>query len=258
MKNIKDQLSWEEFKKNSSNIKKPIKTISAFNRLIGHTNNFFLIAGYGAFTKGYILIISKEFLPSFGLVENKKLTELKFLIKIVKKFIDIQYNRDSVVFEHGMCACIGGLDRAHIHIMSIPKNIKKTTIKKSINEVLQNRKAGINYVEYKNYKLENIHDINQIFESLKIRNYKKKIKDLKINGKIFSIKDIQNLPESEWPIVTRNHIMKGGHYVYFQSDKKESSFLTTQNFQTQFGREVVFNIELKSNKKFQKEVSKRK
>ena len=37
--------------------------------------------------------------------------------------------------------------------------------------------------------------------------------------------------------------MKGGHYVYFKSDYSNVSFLTTNNFQTQFGREVVFNNE---------------
>ena len=57
-------------------------------------------------------------------------------------------------------------------------------------------------------------------------------------------------------ILTLDHINKGGHYVYFESDYEEASFLTTYNFQTQFGREVVFNVELKQNKKFGKEVKK--
>ena len=61
MSEIIDQLSWEQFKKNSEKQKKPIKKISEFNRLIASSENFFLISGYGAFTDGYILIISKEF-----------------------------------------------------------------------------------------------------------------------------------------------------------------------------------------------------
>ena len=61
------------------------------------------------------------------------------------------YNRKSIVFEHGMCACIGGLDRAHIHIMSISKDVKEKIITKSINKVLFNRKAGIEYINYNNY-----------------------------------------------------------------------------------------------------------
>ena len=66
-----------------------------------------------------------------------------------------------------MCACIGGLDRAHLHLMSIPKKTTKKNLINAINQVLYNRKAGIKFVEYNNYKLENIHDINQIFESQK-------------------------------------------------------------------------------------------
>ena len=41
------------------------------------------------------------------------------LISIIKKIIFLKFGRESVVFEHGMCACIGGLDRAHLHIMTI-------------------------------------------------------------------------------------------------------------------------------------------
>ena len=253
MSELKDQLSWEEFKKQSSNLKKPLKKISEFNRLIAHSKNFFLISGYGAFTDGYILIISKEFLPSYGLVNEEKLNELKFLIKLIKKFIEEKYKRKTVVFEHGMCACIGGLDRAHLHLMSIPENSKNIDYKNAIEKVLYNRKAGIKYIEYNNYKLENLHDINQIYESIKKG---KKNKDINIVGKILQLNDIQNLSYKEWPTVTLEHIKKGGHYVYFDSGDDDSSFITTHNFQTQFGREVVFEIEKKLNVKFNKEVKK--
>ena len=152
-------------------------TYKEFNRLVAHSKNFFIISGYGAFTPGYLLIISKEFLPSFGLIEETQIEELNFLIHTVKKGLENELNRKSVVFEHGMCACIGGLDRAHIHIMSVPNQTNEETIIKSINSVLYNRKAGIEYIKYKNYKLENIHDINQIYEDLISK--KKKIKILK-------------------------------------------------------------------------------
>ena len=245
---LNDQLSWEQFQIQSSKAKKPIKKISEFNRLIAHSENFFLISGYGAFTDGYILIISKEFLPSYGLVTNDRLNEINFLIKLIKRFIKNKYNRKTVVFEHGMCACIGGLDRAHLHLMSVPENVISEDFKDSINKVLYNRKAGIKYIEYNNYKLENFHDINQIYEDGKNN------KDIKIVGEIFNLKDIQNLPPEKWPLVTLDHINKGGHYVFFDSGEKSSSFITTNNFQTQFGREVVFEIEKKLNVNFKKEI----
>ncbi len=251
---LKDQLSWDEFYKNSVNRKSIPKKVKEFNRLVAHSKNFFIISGYGAFTPGYLLIISKDFLPSFGLVEESQLNELNFLIKIVKEGIETELDRKSVVFEHGMCACIGGLDRAHLHIMSVPKNTSNETIKNSINTVLYNRKAGIEYIEYNNYKLQNVHDINHIYEDLISK--KEKEKEFKIVGDIYKIKDIQNLPVIQWPLVTLNHIQKGGHYVYFMSDFHDSSFLTTNNFQTQFGREVVFENELILNSKFKNKVEK--
>ena len=251
---IEDQLSWEEFYKVSKKRPKSFKKITEFNRLIAHSKNFFVISGYGAFTPGYLLIISKDFLPSFGLIEENKTEELYFLVALLKKVIFQNFKRLSVVFEHGMCACIGGLDRAHIHVMSIPKNSTEKTIKDSIDLTLYSRKAGINYIEYNNYKLENIHDINQIFEDIKKE--KNKLKDIKISGKILKIKDIKNLSPNKWPLITLNHINKGGHYVYFKSDFDKASFLTTHNFQTQFGREVVFQNEIKLNNKFKKQIEK--
>ena len=250
----KDQLSWEDFHEEcQSRISLP-KEVKAFNRLVAHTKNFFIISGYGAFTPGYLLIISKDFIPSYGLVRENYLDELNFIIKLIKKTINQELDRNSVVFEHGMCACVGGLDRAHIHIMSIPKKTNKKDITDAINLTLYNRKSGIDYIRYKNYKLENAHDISQIFENL-VSN-KEKSKDFKVVGKIYKIKDIKNLSINEWPLVTLNHIKKGGHYIYFKSDYDASSFLTTNNFNTQFGREIVYNIELISNDIFKKKVKK--
>tara|TARA_B100000767_G_C19723119_1_gene518235 strand:- start:258 stop:1172 length:915 start_codon:yes stop_codon:yes gene_type:complete len=247
-----DQLSWEEFYNESKDRTSLPNTIKAFNRLVAHTKNFFIISGYGAFTPGYLLIVSKDFLPSFGLVEENQLSELNFTIKLIKETINQELNRKSVVFEHGMCACIGGLDRAHIHIMSVSKKTNEKTILDAINLTLYNRKAGIEYIEYNDYKLQNLHDINHIYEDLILD--ENKSDKFKIVGKLFKIKDIQNLQVQKWPTTTLNHIKKGGHYVYFKSDFEISSFLTTNNFETQFGREVVYQNELILDNKFKEEI----
>ncbi len=255
MKN--DQLSWEEFFKASINRNSIPDKISEFNRLVAHTKNFFVISGYGAFTPCYLLIISKDFLPSFGFIEeNDRLDELKFLIKLVKETINQELDRNSVVFEHGMCGCMGGLDRAHIHIMSIPKETEEKSLSDAIDLTLYNRKAGIEYIEYNNYKLQNVHDINHIYDELISNNEKNE--QFKIVGKLFKKKDIQNLPTEMWPSVTLDHLKKGGHYVYFKSDFDIGSFLTTNNFETQFGREVVYQNELILNYEFKNKVEKLK
>ena len=56
---LKDQLSWEEFLKESTK-EKIITKVKPFNRLIAHSKNFFIVAGYGSFTDGYVLIITKD------------------------------------------------------------------------------------------------------------------------------------------------------------------------------------------------------
>ena len=33
------------------------------------------------------------------------------------------YDREVVYFEHGMCSCVGGFDRAHLHFMTIKKTL---------------------------------------------------------------------------------------------------------------------------------------
>tara|TARA_Y100000590_G_scaffold462180_3_gene625635 strand:- start:968 stop:1876 length:909 start_codon:yes stop_codon:yes gene_type:complete len=250
MEKIVDQLSWEEFYKKSSG--KNLKKVEPFNRLVAHSKNYFIISGYGAFSEGYFLIITKEFIPSYGLDNKKNIDELKFLISIIKKINFLKYGRNSVVFEHGMCACVGGLDRAHLHIMTLHEKTNEKSLRISIDQTLYNRKAGIKFIEFEKHKLENIHDINHFFEHSK--NYKDK--DIKIHGKILQVNDIQNLSSNNWPFNTLEHIKKGGHYVYFKSQYNSSSFLTTHNFQTQFGREVVYLNELKHNRKLEKQMSK--
>ena len=239
-KDFIDQLSWEEFLKESKK-EDHITDIKPFNRLIAHSKNFFLISGYGAFTPGYLILITKEFIPSYGLILEKNLEELNFIIKLLKENIKKNLNRKSVIFEHGMCSCIGGLDRAHLHVMSIHKSSDEKSLTDSIDKTLFDRKAGVKYIEVNDYKLENIHDINHFIEN----SADKKQTDFKIIGKILKNKNIQDLDEQEWPKNTLPHINKGGHYVFFRSDYRHSSFLTTHNFQTQFGRQVVFENESK-------------
>ena len=219
MNTVDDALSWDKFYKNAKDRKfYPPKKIELFNRLVAHTENFFLISAIGAFTPGYLMIITKELLPSFSLIKDKNLEELNLLIKCTSDILNKTYNRKVITFEHGMCACLGGLDRAHVHVMTINNKINQKILKDSINKVLIDRKAGIDSIEYNGYSFENIHDINQIISDSKPSSYK-------INGKQLAIEDIRNdLNLNQWPISPRAHVMKGGHYVYFKSPFKSCSF----------------------------------
>ena len=205
-----------------------------------------MIAAIGAFTPGYVMILSKELIPSLSLVKEEKINELRWLIEQISIAQKKIYNRNVIYFEHGMCACVGGLDRAHLHLMTIDKKVKDKNIIDSINNSLVSRKAGINSVELFGHKLENIHDIKQVMES----NDKNEIK---IDGKQLYYNDILDSKEvDDWMLVTRKHVFSGGHYVFFRSISKLSSFLTLKNFQTQLGRQIAYEIEISSNKKFKK------
>tara|TARA_Y100000385_G_C12706316_1_gene472689 strand:- start:79 stop:636 length:558 start_codon:yes stop_codon:yes gene_type:complete len=136
--------------------------------------------------------------------------------------------------------------------MSMSAKTNQKSLIEAINKTLYARKAGIKHILYNNYKLENIHDINHIYESLEKEGSSSEIT---VVGKIYDLSDIKDLDEKKWPLVTLDHIMKGGHYVYFKSDYLNSSFLTTNNFQTQFGRQVVFNNELCLEKSFKEKVA---
>jgi len=189
------------------------------------------------------MLITKKLLPSLSQISDETLDELKWLIKITKDALKETYNKEVIIFEHGMCACVGGLDRAHLHLMTIAKDVDDDLIKKTIDEVLIKRKAGIKSVEINGHKLENIHDITGIMNSSDTSSYK-------VNGQQLLFEDIKNnIDIKNWPISTRSHVLKGGHYVYFQTNSISSSFLTNKNFQTQLGRQIIYELELKRNNK---------
>ena len=239
---VKDVLSWEKFYEESINRETwPPKRVELFNRLVAHTNNFFLIAALGAFSPGYLMLISKKLLPSLSSIDNDQIDELKWLIEVISKVISKTYKKETVIFEHGMCSCVGGLDRAHLHLMTIDKNASNKLIIDCINKVLTKRKTGIKSVEIDGYKLESIHDINEIMNSSNSDSYK-------IDGKQLYYEDIcSNLDINNWIVSTRSHVGKGGHYVYFKTNSSSTSFLADKNFQTQLGRQIIFEIELQIN-----------
>ena len=135
-----DVLSWNKFLEQSllENTYPPSK-IKLYNRLVAHTDNFFIIAAIGAFVPGYLMLVSKKLIPSLALVEDSQVDELKWLIQKCSNALSKTYSKNVTIFEHGMCACIGGLDRAHLHIMPMNKVADEKIIKESINRVLKKR-----------------------------------------------------------------------------------------------------------------------
>ena len=243
---FEDQLAWTKFYDEEKKRKSyPPEKIELFNRLVAHTDNFFVIAAIGAFSPGYLMLITKELVPSFSLVKDNYLQELNWLIEKISGAISKTYRKKIIIFEHGNCACLGGLDRAHLHIMTINECTDNLVID-CINKALINRRAGINYVEINGHKLENIHDIAQLMDSSGSEKYK-------INGKQLLYEDInKDFDIEKWPTCTRKHVLDGGSYVYFKTNSQSTSFFTNKNFQTQLGRQIAFEIEKETNPEIKK------
>lgn len=249
-----DSLSWEEFNINSSKNKSIVNEIKPFNRLVCHTKNFFVVVGYGAFTKAYALIISKELIPSFANIDMKNKDEFFWLQSKIYETFMFLYKAHSFSFEHGMCACVGGLDRAHYHIMGIENYFdienKDTIIINIINKILKRRAAGIDYIKFNNTIIRNKIDISSILNN-------GNAKDIEISGSFLNFSEIQNLDlYKDYPNSVTNWTLKGNSYVLFNGVSKNSSFLSTINIDTQLGREIIFEalkmIDKKFEKKFQK------
>ena len=243
-KETNDSLSWNAFYQGALKRKVyPPKATNLFNRLVAHTKNFFAISGVGAFIPGYLLVMTKELTPSFGMVKKEDINEMNWFIKILSSSLVKKYKKNVVKFEHGMCACVGGLDRAHLHIIPISKKISSKDIKNAINKTLIKRKVGIKSITFKGTKLQNQYDINKIMEIVNKKNYK-------IEGKQLLYEDLINTDDfKKYPLSVKSEILKGKHYVYFDSNFENSSFLSYENFSTQIGREILYYAELKYNKK---------
>ena len=83
---IKDQLAWDKFFDVSSKRETyPPKKIELFNRLVAYTNNFFVVAAIGAISPGYLMIITKELIPSISMVADEYIDELRWLIEVTSE-----------------------------------------------------------------------------------------------------------------------------------------------------------------------------
>ncbi|MDC0056571.1 hypothetical protein OAJ74_00300 [Alphaproteobacteria bacterium] len=239
-----DQLSWHQFYKHSKlDIKHVTNKISAFNRMVYYTNNFFVIVGYGAFNKGYLLVVSKKRISAFALISKNLLSEFKWILNFSKKLLKSIYKDCEVaIFEHGLCACIGGLDRAHLHFMPYSKKNKKNMVK-AINQSLKRRRIGIKYVKFDNQKFDHIEDIDTILENFSDH------KELSIKGKYLKLNDIKNKKKiNDYPLNLTKEAKNNKTYIFFDSSSADSSFITFENINTQLGREIIFNCENNSSK----------
>ena len=236
-----DVLSWDLF--NNDALKRgdliPEK-VSLENRLIFETKNFFAVCGLGAFIEGYAVIITKDYLNSFAVLNDDELTEFNWITKKINDFYRYKYNKKIAIFEHGMCSCAGGLDHAHMHTIPSPE-FNEIDLKKIINKILKTRAAGINKIIFKENEFDNVHDISTII------NFSSDYKI--IEGKLLEFNDINEFKGKIDSI--KDDIIKKEQYIYFNFNNKQI-FTTNHYLGTQFGRELVYEIYLNKDEKKKK------
>lgn len=238
MKKIEnDVLDWNLFLKGSNKRKKQVpKKSSLDNRLIFETKNLFVIAGLGAFVPGYFLIITKKSYTSFAQLEDIEFQEYEWVLEKLDNLITKIYGKISSVFEHGMCACAGGLDHAHVHVMPLPNENYEKKFEKGIDKVLKKRAAGISKIKFNNNEFENVHDISTII------NFNS---DYEITeGKLLTLNDLKN--EKINFKSKRNELLLTEQYINFILYNKKINFCTNNYLGTQFGREVVYQLYMTS------------
>ena len=236
-----DVLAWRLFLKGAQKRKFKMPTKSTLdNRLIISTDNFFIIAGFGAFIPGYVLVITKNLYTSFAQLTDKEMEEYSWLVDAIKQSIKKNYDSDTVLFEHGMCSCAGGLDHAHVHMMPIPNKFDKNEINQILNKILKKRAAGINKIEFNNNTLDNIHDISTIInfsENFKIT-----------DGRLLKSEDLNNFSLDFEKI--RKKLLLQEQYIYFKILSNSFGFCTKHHLGTQFGREIIYEIFFQHNNQY--------
>ncbi len=230
-KTIQDPLSWDLFSIGAKkrNFQLPSNP-TMDNRLIIDTKNFFVVSGLGAFVPGYFLIITKKTYTSFAQLDDNELQEFNWLVKILNESLKIKYNMRAALFEHGMCSCAGGLDHAHVHMMTIPNELNKDNFTSILDKVLKKRAAGINKMKFNNSEFDNIHDISTII------NFHNDYEI--IDGKLLKSEDIKNFKNNFGEI--RSELLKEEQYIQFRVLDESMEFCTKHYLGTQFGREIVY------------------
>ena len=235
-----DVLAWDLFYQGSKKRNKYVPNASTLdNRLIFETKNLFVVAGLGSFVPGYFLIITKSPYTSFAQLDNNEFEEYNWLVDRLSEKIGVFYKKNTAIFEHGMCACAGGLDHAHVHVMPAPNNGIEKIFNDSVNNVLRKRAAGINKIEYKNNIFNNVHDISTIISFND--NYKV------VDGSLLKIENLKNSKINFKD--KRDELLLKQQYINFNLYNKNLGFCTDHYLGTQFGREMLYEFYLQSDEK---------
>lgn len=214
------------------------------DKIIAHTKSFFVTAGLGSFVPGYVLIAPKKEYASISaaISTDETRSELRYLVRFLQLFISSAFGKRSLVFEHGMCGCLG-TELSHLHISPISNGISSDDLVNAINRTLTKRLIGITGIEIGECVLDHPHDIRHFIVDGKVTKGK-------LLGQQKLLADIRTHNPLKFQEGAASIVQKGGKYVYFKTPDKTSSFLTEVELGSQFARQVVFEAELSHSQDF--------
>jgi diadenosine tetraphosphate (Ap4A) HIT family hydrolase len=205
------------------------------NCLLAQTDNFFVMAGTGSFTPGYVLILPKEEYTSFGAIPKELDEEARWLIHQISLMLREKYGVQPMHFEHGKAHFTSGNDHAHYHLLPTSAAITSEQFTKAINDTLEARACGITAViQPDGSRITNPEDIKAIFPLLKdtADNYE---------GQLLKYDDVKRTDYSHSILqLARNFVNDGKHYTYLRApDQRITVMVGGINLQSQFCREVI-------------------
>lgn len=98
-----------------------------YKYLLRETDHFVVMPGIGSLMPGYLLIVPKAHILSFGHSPDDHDNELEEILSDLVEWHSSQYGMKTIIFEHGPVSFTkrGGscTDHAHMHVVPVPESI---------------------------------------------------------------------------------------------------------------------------------------
>lgn len=160
--NEENPLAWEKHRKGALERGRQLPSHYVNGQeLLAETQNFFCVAGLGAFEKGCVLVLPKEPFGSFAEVPAELQDEAEWFVDAMSDAVKATYGSETLEFEHGACGCLDH-GHAHYHIMALPSGTAPQDVVAGVDNTLRDRCAGIDSVELHGEALTHPSDIRDI------------------------------------------------------------------------------------------------
>jgi ATP adenylyltransferase len=132
--------------------------------ILRETNNFYLVPSIGSIVKGYILLVTKYHIPSFGEMPEQLLNEFIALKCEVKTALEETYANGCIFYEHGIAGASMTLQQddkisyhAHLHCVAVGIDLLETICNeydplkiREWQEIMQLSRTYPQYLYYEN------------------------------------------------------------------------------------------------------------